>query len=116
MKDIKGPTKKLSASRTIWGIVLSIAILIISQTLALSISEIPVNFGVSGAVCNILAGFLYVIFAFTGTMLLYKKFLKMSMDEMRIPHIQLKKFGYYPQCLCQYSYCSLRCWRVVIGK
>ena len=83
-------TKKLSTSKAILGIVFAIIILIISQILAFSISEIPLGFGVPGAICNIIAGILYVTFALLGTMLLCKRFLKISMVEMRIPHIQLK--------------------------
>lgn len=83
-------TKKLSTSKAILGIVFAIIILIISQILAFSISEIPLGFGVPGAICNIIAGILYVAFALLGTMLLCKRFLKISMVEMRIPHIQLK--------------------------
>lgn len=64
--------------------------MIVAQTLAFSISEIPINFGVPSAVCNIIAGALYVVFAFAGTILLCKRFLKISMIEMRIPRIQLK--------------------------
>ncbi|MDD3404216.1 MAG: type II CAAX endopeptidase family protein [Hespellia sp.] len=90
MEETKRPTEELSTSRAILGIIFAITILVIAQILAFSISEIPLNFGVPGAVCNIIAGILYVAFALLGTMLLSKKFLKISMVEMRIPRIQLK--------------------------
>lgn len=83
-------TKKLSTSKAILGIVFAIAILVIAQNLAFNISELPLAFGVSGAVCNIIAGILYVVFVLLGTRLLCKKYLEASMAEMRISPIQLK--------------------------
>lgn len=83
-------TKELSTSKTILGIIFAIAILVIAQMLAFNIGEILLNFEVPSAVCNMIAGILYVLFALLGTMLLCNKFLKISMIEMRIPRIRLK--------------------------
>lgn len=90
MEEVKRSTKELSASKAILGIVFAIAILVIAQILALSISEIPLNFGVPGAICNIVAGILYVAFTLLGTTLLCKRFLNVSLVEMRIPRLQLE--------------------------
>lgn len=51
-------------------IVLSIIILTVAQILSFSISELPLNIGVTPAICNIFAGVLYCVFAFLGTKLL----------------------------------------------
>ena len=83
-------TKELSISKTILGIIFAITILVIAQILAFNISEIPFGLGISGAICNIIAGILYVVFALLGTTLLCKRFLRISMVEMRITRIQLK--------------------------
>lgn len=90
MERTKAPTEKLSTARAAAGIFLAIVLLFAAQTLALIISEIPANLGVPVAVCNIIAGILYVAFAFAGVTLLCKRFLKISMVEMRIPPIRLK--------------------------
>lgn len=71
-------------------IVLSIIILIIAQLFSLSISELTLNVGVPPAICNILAGVLYVVFAFVGVKLLCNKILKISLNELRIPSLKLK--------------------------
>ena len=82
-------TKRLTKKRAILTIFLSIAILVVSQVLALAISGIIIDFGVPGAICNIIASMLYVIFAYIGAKLLCEKFLKISIIDMRIPHIKL---------------------------
>ena len=56
MREIEKPTAKLNMAKTIIGIILSIFILIIAQLLAFAISEIPLNLGVPGAICNVFAG------------------------------------------------------------
>lgn len=84
-------SNKLSTGKAVVGIFLSIAILVIAQTLAFSISELVASLGIPTAICNISAAILYVIFTFWGAKLICKKFLKVSMKEMRIPHFKLKK-------------------------
>lgn len=90
MREIEKPTAKLNMAKTIIGIILSIFILIIAQLLAFAISEIPLNLGVPGAICNVFAGLLYIIFAFLGATILCRKFLKLPMPEMRIPRFRVK--------------------------
>lgn len=88
--DMAQETKKLSALKAMRGIIFAIVILVIAQILALSISEIFLGFGVPSAICNIIAGVLYVAFAILGTKILCDKFLGISMIEMRIFPIQIK--------------------------
>lgn len=82
--------KKFTSLKIVFAIVLSIIILIIAQLLSFSISALPLNAGVPPAICNILAGVLYVVFAFIGAKLLCQKFLKISLNELRIPHLKIK--------------------------
>lgn len=71
-------------------IVLSIIILTVAQILSFSISELPLNIGVTPAICNIFAGVLYCVFAFLGTKLLCQKLLKTSLLELKIPRFKVK--------------------------
>lgn len=82
--------KKFTSIQLILAIVLSIVVLVVSQVLSLAISELPLNIGVPPAICNILAGVLYVVFAFVGVNLLCNKILKISLNELRIPSLKLK--------------------------
>ena len=54
MKEIKKPAEGLSTAKAVLGIILSIAILAIAQTLAFVISEFLLNLGVPGAICNVI--------------------------------------------------------------
>lgn len=90
MKEIKKPAEGLSTAKTVLGIILSIAILAIAQTLAFVISEFLLNLGVPGAICNVIAGVLYVVLALAEITLLCKKILKVDMSEMRIPRFKVK--------------------------
>ena len=83
-------TKKLSAPKTVAGIVLAVIVLIIAQGLAILLSTLLAEMGLPSAVCNIIAGALYVAFAFGGTKILADKFLKISVEEMRIKPIRIK--------------------------
>ena len=74
-------TKKLSAPKTVAGIVLAVIVLIIAQGLAILLSTLLAEMGLPSAVCNIIAGALYVAFAFGGTKILADKFLKISVEE-----------------------------------
>lgn len=81
---------RISAPKALLGILLAIVILAIAQSLAFSISEIFLNAGLPGAICNILAGVLYVVLAFLGVDLFCKKYMKISREKMRIPGFRLK--------------------------
>ena len=78
MKEIKKPAEGLSTAKAVLGIILSIAILAIAQSLAFVISEFLLNLGVPGAICNVIAGVLYVALALAGITLLCKKILKVD--------------------------------------
>lgn len=90
MKETTSIAKKISTTKVVLGIVFSILILIVAQLLAFMISEVPLNLGVSGSICNIIAGTLYVVLTFIGVSVLCKKFFKIPMTEMRIPHFKVK--------------------------
>ena len=89
MKTARRGNRKISTLKAAAGIVQAVAVLVIAQNLALNLSEIPFGLGVPGAVYNVLAGVLYIVFTYMGAKLICRKFLKVSMDEMRIPRINL---------------------------
>lgn len=76
--------------QVILAIILSIIILVVSQILSFAISELPLSIGMPSAICNILAGILYIIFAFAGAKLLCQKVLKISLSELRILRLTIK--------------------------
>lgn len=84
------PDKKYTSMQVILAIILSIIILVVSQILSFAISELPLSIGMPSAICNILAGILYIIFAFAGAKLLCQKVLKISLSELRIPRLTIK--------------------------
>lgn len=88
--ELRKATEKMSISKVIVGIVLSIVVLIIAQNLALNLCEIPLIMGIPAPICNILAGLLYVAFAYIGVKLLCSRFFKFPMDEMRIPKFKIQ--------------------------
>lgn len=84
------PDKKYTSMQVILAIILSIIILVVSQILSFAISELPLSIGMPSAICNILAGILYIIFAFAGAKLLCQKVLKISLSELRILRLTIK--------------------------
>lgn len=84
------PDKKYTSMQVILAIILSIIILVVSQILSFAISELPLSIGMPSAICNILAGILYTIFAFAGAKLLCQKVLKISLSELRILRLTIK--------------------------
>ena len=86
----KKHNKKPTLLQVFLALVLSVIILVIAQVLSFSISELPLTIGVTPALCNIIAGVLYVVFAFLGVKLLCQRLLKTSLYELRIPHFRIK--------------------------
>ena len=82
--------KNFTSLKITFAIVLSIIILVVAQLLSFSISELPLNVGVPPAICNILSGVLYAVFAFIGAKLLCQRLLKISLNELRIPRLKMK--------------------------
>lgn len=82
-------SKPFTTLKIVAAIVLSIAVLILAQVLALLIGQLFTELGVSAAVCNIFAGVLYVAFTFWGAELLCRKLLKTTLAQMRVPKIQI---------------------------
>lgn len=80
----------MKTSKAAAGILLSIVILVLAQNLTLNLCELFLDLGTPAPVCNILAGSLYLFFAFAGIKLLCEKFLKQSMPDMRILPVNLK--------------------------
>lgn len=91
MDGISRVNKSLSTVKAILGIVFAILILVIAQSLSFSISEIFLGLGIPTAICNIMAGILYVTLTLVGVNILCKKYLKVSMLELRIPQFHIKK-------------------------
>lgn len=88
--NIQNRNKKLTLLQAVLALIISVVILVLAQVLSFSISELPLSFGISPAVCNVLAGVLYVVFAFLGINLLCKKLLKTTLSEFRIPRFRIK--------------------------
>lgn len=92
MEELKKADEKLSTLKVIGGVFLSVAILVIAQISAVSISQILYHFGISNAIYSMIAGVLYIAFTLIGSTLFCRKFLKISIIKMRIFHIQLQTF------------------------
>ena len=88
--DTEANQKNFTSLKITFAIVLSIIILVVAQLLSFSISELPLNVGVPPAICNILSGVLYAVFAFIGAKLLCQRLLKISLNELRIPRLKMK--------------------------
>lgn len=77
-------TKKMTIA-----IILSLLILIISQVLAQMIASIVLVFGAPEFVCNVVAGVLYILFAYWFCCLLCKKYLKEDRIHYNIPNSKI---------------------------
>lgn len=73
-------------------ILLSLALMVLAQTLALIIAELPLSLGAPLALCNAIAGLLYMAFTAAGTLLLCRSFLKIPAARLRISKISIKPF------------------------
>lgn len=85
-----GMTEKFSTGTMCMGIVGAIVILVVAQTLVLLVGSVLMGIGLSGSVCNIVIGILYVLFTLAGVSILCKKVLKIPMSEMRIEKFKVK--------------------------
>ncbi|MBE6765513.1 MAG: CPBP family intramembrane metalloprotease [Ruminococcaceae bacterium] len=82
--------KKISIFRTICGTICAIAVLIISQAIALILGELGVIAGFPSTLGNVIAGVLYIILTYFGVKLICCKILGVSLQEMRITKISVK--------------------------
>lgn len=81
---------KITTGKMIGAILLALATLVLSQTLALLIGTVPVIIGAPAAIGNVIAGILYPIFTILIVKLLCKKILKISMEDCKLPKFSLK--------------------------
>ena len=65
-----GMTEKFSTGTMCMGIVGAIVILVVAQTLALLVGSVLMGIGLSGSVCNIVIGILYVLITLSGVAIL----------------------------------------------
>ncbi len=79
----------MKTSKMIIAIVLSLIILIGSQLAAQLISSVFLMIGMPEFICNMIAAFIYIIFAFILIRLLCHKYLKDDMTEYCIPKFEL---------------------------
>ena len=84
MKDSENMSKEISRGRAVGGCFLALAVLVLAQSLALFISLPLPALGLSGAVCNTVAGLLYAAFALGGALLLGLKFFALSPEALRL--------------------------------
>ena len=83
MKDSENMSKKISRGKAVGGCFLALAVLVLAQSLALFISLPLPALGLSGAVCNTVAGLLYAAFALGGALLLGLKFFALGPGARR---------------------------------
>ena len=81
---------KITTGKMIRAILLALATLVLSQTLASLIGTVPVIIGAPAAIGNVIAGILYPIFTILIVKLLCKKILKISMEDCKLPKFSLK--------------------------
>ena len=81
---------KITTGKMIGAILLALATLVLSQTLASLIGTVPVIIGAPAAIGNVIAGILYPIFTILIVKLLCKKILKISMEDCKLPKFSLK--------------------------
>lgn len=87
--------KKLKIRTVILGIVLSILLLGLSQSIAFGISTSLVSFGISSVLGIILSGIMYVMVVLIGILLLIRKLIPLSLEEMRILPVKINFLGIF---------------------
>lgn len=80
----------MKTKKMILSIIFSLLVLILSQVLAQVSASVFYLIKVPEFICNVLAGTLYVIFAYYFIKLLCKKYFKEDMSEYNIPHFSIK--------------------------
>lgn len=79
----------MKTSKMLFSIILSLVILVVSQLAAQVIASVFVMIKVPEFICNIIAGGLYILLAFSLIKLLCRKYLKDNMCEYYIPKFKL---------------------------
>ena len=79
----------MKTKKMILVMILSVAILIAAQMASQLIGSVFVIFGLPEFICNIVAGILYIVFAYGLTAVLCKKYLKDDMCNYRIPKFKI---------------------------
>ena len=80
----------ISTKKTIGGSLTAIIILVISQLLATLIASLLVLIKIPEGVCNIIAGVLYIIFAYVLLRLFIKKIIKFPVSDLGMPQFNIK--------------------------
>ncbi len=80
----------MKTKKMILSIIFSLVILVLSQLMAQLLASVCVVIGVPEFICNILAGILYILFAFNLTKLLCKKYLKDELGNYYIPPFKIE--------------------------
>lgn len=81
--------KEMTTGKIALGIIGSLLILIISQIAAQILASILVIIHVPTFICNVIAGILYIIFAYFLLKIYAEKILKMQLPELGIPKIKI---------------------------
>lgn len=82
--------KEIKAGKVVLGIVGSLIILIVSQIVAQILASIIAAIHIPIFICNIIAGIMYVAFAFYLLKIYVKKVLNLQMSELGIPRLNVK--------------------------
>lgn len=80
----------MKTSKAMLGSVMAIFVLIISQIGAELLASVLLILGISIGFCNIIAGVLYLLFAYLLLNILIRKILKIDQKRLGIPHIRIK--------------------------
>lgn len=81
--------KEMKTGKVVLGIVGSILILVLSQIAAQILANILVVIHIPTAVCNIMAGVLYAVFAYLLLKVFAEKMLKLWLSELGIPKLKV---------------------------
>lgn len=81
---------KPTTGKTIGSILLALVSLVVCQILASLIGTVPVMLGAPTALGNLIAGILYPVFCLMTVKILCVKFLKLSLEECKLPKFSLK--------------------------
>ncbi|MBD5449144.1 MAG: CPBP family intramembrane metalloprotease [Lachnospiraceae bacterium] len=82
--------KEIKTGKVVLGIVGTLMILVIAQIAAQLIASLLVAIHVPAFICNIIAGILYVVFAYLLLKIYAKKVLSLQLSELGIPKFKVK--------------------------
>ena len=83
--------KKMTTGRMLLSVLLAVLVLVIAQVFASIFTSLSLITGIPETAANILAAFLYVLFAFIGLKFLADHYMGLSLQEIRICPIRFTR-------------------------